>query len=218
MKVEVISIYGFDEALFGIGLSYGLTSNLNEIDLLDLNNRNTYVELYKIAKKLAYLSGGENKFLRQIQVWLDLNMPRYWWSEFDTYKVGTTAQSESTMHTIHKTPITLEMFEGFTDCQRNVDIINDLETLRTTYLNTKDKKYWRLLKQHLPESFLQRRIVNLNYAVIQNMLQHRYNHGLQEWRYFCEKMAKLPYADQWLMPRRKDGTIVDLQEYYNTES
>ena len=216
MKVEVQNVYGIGEALFGIGLSYGITSGMEEIDPLNLKETGVFEELRKIANKLAYLSGGENKFLRQIQVWLDLTFPRYVWCEFDTYKVGTTAQSESTMHTILKSPITQKSFEegeGLPDVY-----IESLELLRKKCNETKDRKYWRALKQMLPESFLQRRIVNLNYAVIQNMLQHRYNHGLQEWRYFCKEMAKLPYAEQWLLPRRKDGTIVDLQRETDTES
>ena len=193
MKVFVLEECGYRYALYGIGLSYGLTSN-KECKIVD--DQALWEKLDKIAHKLAHIGGGENKFLRQMQVWLTIQAPRYWWSEFDTYKVGTTAQSESTMHTLHKNKITLDMFEGFCDSQRHNEIVKELEYLRSLYENLRNKNIWRQLKQELPEAFLQARVVNLNYAVLQNMYNQRHNHGLNEWHIFLENVlnqVQYPY-------------------------
>jgi len=177
MKVEIVDEYGFDMALYGIGLSYGLTSNmsfgeyLQDIDLKD--------KLYDVSVKLAPKSGGHNKFLEHIDVFMFIDAPRYWWSQFDTYRIGITKNSESTMHTLLKTPFTPEMFEGF-DFDEPVlfHTINRLESLRI-------QKKWRQLKRELPESFIQRRTVKLSYMTLRNMIVQRVNHRLVEWQYFC---------------------------------
>ena len=108
MIVDVLKVDGIEEALLGMGLSYGLTSNKNIIDMEDAK---LAARLTKICAKCAQRGNGEDKFLRMIQIWADVTAPRFWWAEFDTYKVGTVALSESTMHTLGKRPLTPEDFE-----------------------------------------------------------------------------------------------------------
>ena len=165
----------------------------------------------KLAKKLC--NGGEphRKFIRMIHVSTDITAPLYWWKEFDTYKIGTTANSTSTMHKLADTPITLDCFEmddyqeiewedpeGFMENYNSSfvwdTLIDALETLRKKYNETKDKKYWKELIRLLPESWLQTRTVDLNYEVIRTMYYWRKSHKLSEWNQFCEWVENLPYA------------------------
>lgn len=166
----------------------------------------------KTAQNLikASIKGGNShsKFLRQIFVTVDITAGLHWWKEFDTYKVGTVANSCSTMHKLASTPITLDCFEWeefkieddiyLSDCFTNV--VADCEELRKKYLETKDKKYWRGLIQLLPESWLQKRTVTLNYQVLRTMYFDRRNHKLSEWSEdFINWMGTLPYAKELIM-------------------
>ena len=185
MQVHIIGEYGFEEALFGLGLSYGITSRFDSVhafytDHLMKQHSETsdYQRLQKVAAKLAHKDGGHNKFLEAITVTLDIDAPRYWWSEFDTYRVGTTKQSESTMHTIDKRHLTKSDFEGG-------DIPDSLLSLINSAVDDKD---WYRVKQLLPESFLQRRIVSTNYKVLRNVYAQRKNHRLPEWHVFCDTL------------------------------
>lgn len=153
------------------------------------------------------------KFMRQIMVSVDITAPLYWWKEFDTYKIGTTANSTSTMHKLATTPITKECFEM--DDYENITIydrepynpdakaddvweqlIEVCETLRKTYLKTKDKKYWKELIRILPESWLQTRTVTMNYENLRNIVYWRKGHKLTEWHQFLDWAHTLPYADE----------------------
>lgn len=176
MKVDVLKVDGIKEALLGMGLSYGLTSDKNIIDMEDAKLAG---RLTKICEKCARRGNGEDKFLRMIQIWADITAPRFWWAEFDTYKVGTVALSESTMHTLGKRPLEQEDFEG-----RLPFVLLALLNARTcTPGYTIEAK-----KELLPESFLQRRIVNFSYAVFANMIRQRRNHRLPQWHYFLNKI------------------------------
>jgi len=156
----------------------------------------------------------DRKFLRQILISVDITAPLYWWKEFDTYKVATVANSTSTMHKLSSTPITLDCFET-DDLVKELPIydrepynedwsvehswmnlINDLETIRKKYLETKDKKYWKELIRLLPESWLQTRTVTMNYEVLRNIYSQRKNHKLSEWHQFCDWVQTLPYAKE----------------------
>ena len=143
-----------------------------------------------VATKLAPKDGGHNKFLESMVVWLDIDAPRYWWSEFDTYRVGTTKQSESTMHTITHRLLSQSDFEEpvFSDT------LNQLNGLIRTYqaLNNKEEKnkVFREIKVNLPEGFLQRRIVCTNYKVLKNMVWQRKTHRLQEWHQFITALTE----------------------------
>lgn len=204
MKVDVLKVDGIKEALLGIGLSYGLTSDKNIIDMEDAKLAG---RLTKICEKCARRGNGEDKFLRMIQIWADVTAPRFWWAEFDTYKVGTVALSESTMHTLGKRPLTPEDFEPPMN-QRPEGLINNplaaailasmsqsrLEGLNRTM--TSPFTPIEVKKAALPEGFLQRRIVNFNYAVFANMIRQRRNHRLPQWHYFLNKIYYgLPFLE-----------------------
>ena len=145
------------------------------------------------------------KFMRQIQVWADITMPRYWWSEFDTYKVGTSANSTSTMHKLFdkNSVITLDLFE-YDPYIKNVILktIQDLNVLRDKYFESTTQsekdRILRMAKQILPESYLNTRTVNLNYATLRNIMLQRRHHRLKpEWQYcFCHWITTLPYAKE----------------------
>ena len=160
--------------------------------------------------------------MRQIMLSVDITAPLYWWKEFDTYKIGTTANSTSTMHKLSTTPITLECFEiddydenlgNYFDCADNVEgmdggylaedvgfIIDLLENLRQTYLKTKDVRYWKELIRWLPESWLQTRTITMNYENVRNMYRHRKKHKLNEWsKSFIKWVESLPYAKELIM-------------------
>lgn len=156
---------------------------------------------YDLMARLIKGGSEHRKFLRQIFVSVDITAPLYWWKEFDTYKVGTTANSQSTMHKIHSKPIELSDFsiddfeinnEGIylEDCFINV--IADCEMLRQRYMETKDKRYWRGLVQLLPDSYNQKRTLTMSYENLLNMLKQRKAHKLDEWREFCDWIFTLP--------------------------
>jgi len=188
MRVDIVCEDGYDFALYGIGLSYGLTSDMSFDEYcmsLEIKDR-----MYDVSCKLAHKDGGHNKFLEHISISMIIDAPRYWWSQFDTYRVGITKNSESTMHTILKTPIKSYMFEGF-DFDETIpnSTINRLEILR-------QNKNWRQLKRELPESFIQRRCVKISYMNLRNIIRQRKNHRLIEWEYFCnEVMDQIKYPE-----------------------
>ena len=162
MKVQVLREEGHYEALLGLSLSYNAD----------------FMNMFKRATILSNKDGGHNKFLESIVVWIDISAPRYFWQQFDTYRVGMTKQSESTMHTIMKEPLTQDNFEG--GC--NPDILRILND------RIADKNFeW--VKRHLQESFIQRRIVCTNYKCIRNMYNQRRHHKLQEWKEFCNSIV-----------------------------
>lgn len=151
-----------------------------------------------LAQRMIKGGPEEAKFLRQIFVSMDITAPIFWWKEMDTYKIGTTANSCSTMHTIHKNPITKEMF-SFSDFNFNQDMVYDIidicETLRQRYNETKDKSYWRALVEILPMGFNQKRTWTANYQVLRNIYFQRRNHKLKEWHEFCGMIIEcLPYG------------------------
>ena len=185
MKIKVIETAGLGEALLGLGLSYGLTSDMSIHDLFDRENAAAYRKCLDTANKLAHKQGGHNKFLESITISLDITAPRYWWSEFDTYRVGVTKQSESTMHTITKRPLTQKDFQG-TVVAETLTFLNELidKYNNTPYLVTQQTLLHKI-KNNLPEGFLQRRIVVLNAKTLQNIIAQRHNHRLREWHTFC---------------------------------
>ena len=173
-----------------------------------------------LMKRLRNAGTDHRKFMRMITVYLDITAPLYWWKEFDTYKVGTVANSCSTMHKIHAKEFVWEDFsDEHLDDERNVlencneyqlgdhywpeytsrDILNltiyALNYYRDLYLQTKDKTYWWQMIQLLPSSYNQKRTVMLNYEVLANMFAARCNHKLDEWKTLCEWMRTLPYSE-----------------------
>jgi len=153
----------------------------------------------KLLRKLTKAGSDHGKFMRMITVYLDITAPLYWWKEFDTYKVGTVANSCSTMHKITAKQFVLDDFshEHLNDLGKNNLIlqIDSLNTFRHYYLGHKDKDIWWQMIQLLPSSYNQRRTVMLNYQVLKNMYHSRNNHKLDEWRKFCEWIESLPYSE-----------------------
>ena len=157
-----------------------------------------------LAQRLILAGPEHRKFMRQIFVSVDITAPIYWWKEFDTYKVGTTANSTSTMHKLTSEPITPDKFEWDVNFGEYQDtIMNICETLRQKYLETKDKSYWRALVQILPQSWLQTRTVTMTYENLRNMYFQRRRHKLQEWHTFCSWASKLPYSEVLIMLKEK---------------
>lgn len=151
-----------------------------------------------LAQRLIKGGTEHRKFLRQIMVSVDITAPLFWWKEFDTYKIGTTANSTSTMHKLSSTPITTDCFELSDYTKKDnffLNFINHLEELRKQYLESKNKTIWKTLIEELPESWLQTRTVTMNYENLRNMYFQRKNHKLTEWsEMFIEWVDTLPYA------------------------
>lgn len=160
-----------------------------------------------LMKRLRNAGTDHRKFMRMITVYVDITAPLYWWKEFDTYKVGTVANSCSTMHKIHAKEFTLEDFscEHLFDTPESefndsMDVLKEVVDILNLYRghfvkNPHRKDYWWQLIQLLPSSYNQRRTVMLNYEVLANIYKSRRNHKLDEWHVFCEWIENLPYAE-----------------------
>ncbi len=165
----------------------------------------------KLASLLANAGTDHGKFLRMIAVYADITAPLYWWKEYDTYKVGTVANSCSTMHKIHAKEFTVEDFShehlgqvSMTSLQNTVNFLN---TRREGFLETGDKKYWYEMIQLLPSSYNQKRTVELNYQVLKNIYFARRNHKLDEWHSFCDWICSLPYAGELITAGAKENPV-----------
>ena len=202
LKVEKTIVDGWEAAV------RGMRNPLNSWDKSD----STFLPVYAppteyvpeigendlaLMKRLSNAGSDHAKFLRMINVTCDITAPLYWWKEYDTYKVGTVANSCSTMHTIHKKPFELSDFswEHLTEANLKVLewIIEVLNANRERYNATKNKEDWLQMIQLLPTSFEQKRTVQLNYQVLKNMYHSRKNHKLDEWHTLCAWIEKLPY-------------------------
>ena len=170
----------------------------------------------KLMQSLIRAGTDHSKFMRMINVTMDITAPLYWWKEFDTYKVGTVANSCSTMHKIAAKEFTMEDFstEHLTDifaldnASSPVNVMEHtifcLNFYRELYLERKDKKYWWQMIQLLPSSYNQRRTVQLNYQVLRHMYFSRKNHRLDEWIHFCNMIKSLPYAEELICLKEKE--------------
>ena len=152
-----------------------------------------------LMKRLAKAGTDHAKYRRMITVYADITAPLYWWKEYDTYKVGTVANSCSTMHKIQAKEFTLDDFSheqlDYTSKCMLKDIIRVINKNRELFNNTKNKQYWWNMIQLLPSSYNQKRTVMLNYEVLRNMYHSRKSHKLDEWRKFCEWVETLPYSE-----------------------
>ena len=213
IRIEITDVYGWDSAI------RGMRNPMNSWDKSD-SRWDGFGEAdgycvgpgdLSLMKKLVNAGSDHSKFMRMINVTCDITAPLYWWKEYDTYKVGTVANSCSTMHKIHAKEFTLDDFshEHLYDkiSLKNISeaevflhtlklLINVLNDARNKYLETKDKRYWWQMIQLLPTSYNQKRTVQLNYAVLRNMYHSRKNHKLDEWHTFCEWVESLPYAKE----------------------
>lgn len=169
MKVTILEEAGFEWSMRGLARSF-----------------NQHVaNMPKVAMNLANKDGGHNKFLESMVVWLDIEAPRFWWSEFDTYRVGITKQSDSTMHTLKRQPLSQKNFEYV--------VLNSFIEWFNAILEEDTKIEY--LKNVLPDGFLQGRTVCTNYKVIRNIVLQRMNHKLPQWHIFCNAMKNLKYAE-----------------------
>ena len=171
----------------------------------------------KLAQLMIGAGTDEAKFLRQIFISMDITAPLYWWKEFDTYKVGTVANSCSTMHKLDAYPITRDMFswdnvgDPGEEFWTTVDtIIAECERLRLRFKETGEKVYWRALVQLLPNSWMQKRTVTLNYQVARAQYFARRYHKLIEWHTLCDVYLTLPYGREFIAyekPKKLDRAL-----------
>lgn len=150
-----------------------------------------------LARKLCRAGSDHRKFIRQVFISVDITAPIYWWKEYDTYKVGTVANSTSTMHKIHSKPF--EMSDFSTDhlvpsaLLHMENMVLALENIRKEYISTNDKSLWYSIIQLLPESYNQMRTCTFSYENAASMYNARKNHKLEEWHTFCSWVSSLPY-------------------------
>lgn len=175
-------------------------------ETLEKNENNELVPIielgendFDLMKRLITAGSEHRKFLRMLPVTMDITAPLYWWKEYDTYKIGTTANSCSTMHKIHMKEFTLDDFshEHLDEISIELleDYINHINDMRVWYNESKDKKYWWQIIQLLPSSYNQRRTVFLNYEILLNIYKQRKGHKLDEWHTFLDMVEKLPYSE-----------------------
>ena len=226
IKFENTKVVGWEAAIRGMRnpmnswekSDSGLTCSQNKNNICDIHctadNYCKPLDKYLIGPndhdlKMRLRNAGTDhrKFMRMIVVYATITAPLYWWKEFDTYKVGTVANSCSTMHKIHEKEFTLEdfscehlignaqIYNGYVPTAVLECTIGALNEFRELYLETKDKKYWWQMIQLLPSSYNQKRTVMLNYEVLANIYKSRKNHKLDEWHYFCDWIESLPYSE-----------------------
>lgn len=203
LKIEKTDVYGWDAAIRGMRNPMNSWNNCDSIFDAGFGS-NSFIcgeNDRSLMKKLVKAGTDHRKFMRMIVVYVDVTAPLYWWKEYDTYKVGTVANSCSTMHKIHAKEFTLDDFSHehlFKDdeMQTNTDVlqfvIDALNFARADYLKTNDKRYWWQMIQLLPSSYNQRRTLMLNYEVLANIYRSRRNHKLDEWHTFCDWVESLP--------------------------
>lgn len=212
MKFENTTVTGIENAIIGLRLpmSKSFEDAKSKSDSVFIPGAISQIKIgdddLRIINNLLRADGcgraGEpnSKFLRMIHVQVAITAPLYWWKEFDTYKVGTVANSTSTMHKLATTPITKDCFEmddyaeldnGFCTDMWN-SLIEWLEGLRQKYNETKVKAYWKELIRLLPESWLQTRMIDCNFATLRNIYAWRRGHKLTEWHKFCDWICTLP--------------------------
>lgn len=201
IKVENTAAFGFSAAIRG--MRNPLASWDKSDSYRDENGEFVVGEAdLALMCKLCQAGPEHRKFMRQIVVSMDITAPLYWWKEYDTYKVGTVADSCSTMHTIHKREFTLDDFstDHLTESSKVAleSLIGRLNQYRQLFLDTKDKDYWWQLIQLLPSSYNQKRTVTFNYENAFSMIHQRAGHKLDEWRTFVEILKELPYMKELL--------------------
>lgn len=215
IKVEYIETYGWKAAIRGMrnpmnsweksdsGTCYDTCESGNCPNIFLCDSPTYYCvgsNDLDLMKRLCKAGTDHRKFMRMIMVSCDITAPLYWWKEFDTYKVGTVANSCSTMHKIHSKEFTLDDFSHEQLNEKSLYMLNEtvrfLNAVREAFVETKDKEYWWQMIQLLPSSYNQRRTVTMTYENVMNMLDHRENHKLDEWREFCEILRGLPYIKE----------------------
>lgn len=199
IKIENVEVIGWQHAIRGMRNPMNSWAKSDSIVDYYGNMCVGYDDL-KLMNKLSKSGTDHRKFMRMITVYIDIIAPLYWWKEFDTYKVGTVANSCSTMHKIHAKEFTIDDFscEHLSDVNTSMlrGIVDRLNIARKEFVKNKNKIDWWQMIQLLPSSYNQKRTVMLNYEVIANMYHSRKNHKLDEWRDFCSWVESLPYAKE----------------------
>ena len=206
LKVERISVMNFENAIRGARNPMNswakMDSRYDEDGAFVLGENDL-----ALARRLAVAGSDHRKFLRQIIVSMDITAPLYWWKEFDTYKVGTVANSTSTMHKIHAAAFSREDFSSDRLDEgglRMLDaVISYLEGERVRFVETKDRQAWHNMIQMLPSSYNQMRTVTLNYEVLINVYYARRHHKLAEWHTLCDAILSLPYAKELILVKEE---------------
>lgn len=197
IKIENIDVYGWEAAI------RGARNPMNSWDRMDSCYNNGEFEIgendYKLLKNLTIAGPEHRKWNRMVTVTMDITAPLYWWKEYDTYKVGTVANSCSTMHKIQAKEFELDDFshEHLEEYPKWLlsEVISELNENREGFNKTKDKDYWWQMIQLLPTSYNQKRTVHLNYEVLGTIYHQRRHHKLDEWVEFCNTIKILPYSE-----------------------
>lgn len=201
IKIESVDVYGWEAAIRGMRNPLNSWSKSDSVFNAGFSSNGFIAgdDDLSLMKRLVKAGTDHSKFMRMINITIDVTAPLYWWKEADTYKVGTVRNSCSTMHTITDKKFTLDDFShehltsGTKMCFER--IIENLNYARQIYLETKDKLWWRQIIQLLPSSYNQRATLQLNYAVLRNIYHSRKTHKLDEWRDFCAWIETLPYSE-----------------------
>ena len=195
IKIENIDVYGFEAAI------RGARNPMNSWDRMDSCYNNGEFEIgendYKLLKNLTIAGPEHRKWNRMVTVTMDITSPLYWWKEYDTYKVGTVANSCSTMHRIHAKKFEMSDFsvEHLRSLRVMHEIIDELNFYRDKFNKSKNKDDWWEMIQLLPTSYNQKRTVHLNYEVLGTIYHQRRHHKLDEWVDFCDTIKTLPYSE-----------------------
>lgn len=202
IKIERTSVMNLDNAIRGA--RNPMNSWARSDSYYDDEGNYIYGEAdLEFGSRLCRAGSDHRKFIRQIFVSVDITAPLYWWKEFDTYKVGTVANSTSTMHKIHSKEFSREDFSFDKLDEPSLKVMDGLieymEDLRKRFVETKDKALWYDLIQMLPSSYNQMRTVTFNYENLRNMYFARRGHKLDEWHVFCDWVSSLPYAKELIL-------------------
>ena len=195
IKIENIDVYGFETAI------RGARNPMNSWDRMDSCYNNGAYEIgeddYKLLKNLTIAGPEHRKWNRMVTVIMDITAPLYWWKEYDTYKVGTVANSCSTMHKIQAKKFEMSDFsvEHLRSLRVMHEVIDELNFYRDKFNKSKSKDDWWEMIQLLPTSYNQKRTVHLNYEVLGTIYHQRRHHKLDEWHVFCDTIKTLPYSE-----------------------
>ena len=208
LKIENYEVLGLEHAIRGMRIpmnswdkSDSYKTHIEDSETLETADFEFFVGDNDLSLMTNLRNAGTDhrKFMRMIPVYLDITAPLYWWKEFDTYKVGTVANSCSTMHKIHAKEFTIDDFScehlGPDSLSVIQFVINRLNVARDIFIETTEKNHWWQMIQLLPSSYNQKRTIMLNYEVLVNIYRSRRNHKLDEWHVLCDWIEDLPYSE-----------------------
>ena len=209
IDIRIPSIYGWTEAIRGMRNPLNSWKN-SDSDINEYGEGKIGPKDLKLMKSLGTAGPSHGKYKRMITVYVDITAPLYWWKEFDTYKVGTVANSCSTMHKIQEKAFGLSDFSHEHLNEASLDILSKvielLNDYRSKFIEQKDKTYWWQMIQMLPSSYNQKRTVMLNYEVLTNIYNTRKGHKLNEWEKFREWIRSLPYSELITQEEKEEDT------------